>query len=99
MPGLRKLAQFLSLQKGISAHVTKLVELRQQWVRCVESPLRDHAAPANYANGCLVVHAKSSAWACQLRHRERALLKRLREDAYFKDLTQIKIRTKPDLVP
>ncbi len=102
MSGLRKLALFLvgdPLQKGIKEHVNKLAEMRMRWDRCVESPLRNHATPANYANGCLFVHTQSSAWASHLRHHERDLVSRLREDTYFKDLTRLKVRIKPNRYP
>jgi hypothetical protein len=55
-------------------------------------PLAAHARPLRYDGGRLVLAVTAPVWASRIRHEHGALLARLRQHAFFRDLAAIQVR-------
>ncbi len=70
-------------------------QLQSVWNGRIELPLAAHTHPTSYRAGRLVVHADSSVWANRLRHQQEHTMQTLRQDPFFEDLVELRIRVAP----
>lgn len=77
-------------------HMDKVTNLLAHWKIYVGEPLASHAYPVSYDNGLLSVRADTSAWASRVRHSQMEIMKQLRQDPYFLNLTELHVRVLPE---
>ncbi len=70
-------------------------QLQSVWNDRTELPLAAHTHPTSYRAGRLVVHADSSVWANRLRHQQEHAMQTLRQDPFFEDLVELRVRVAP----
>ena len=70
-------------------------QLQAVWNDRIELPLATHTHPTSYRAGRLVVHADSSVWANRLRHQQEHAMQALRQDPFFEDLVELRVRVAP----
>lgn len=75
----------------------QLLERSALWQQCVGEPLASHVRAVFYTEGRLLLHADSSVWCNKLLHQQPTLIRRLRQHAVFRDLTDLHVRVAPPL--
>lgn len=75
----------------------QLLERSALWRQCVGEPIASHVRAVFYAEGRLLLHADSSVWCNKLLHQQPTLIRRLRQHAVFRDLTDLHVRVAPPL--
>ena len=75
----------------------QLLERSALWRQCVGEPVASHVRAVFYAEGRLLLHADSSVWCNKLLHQQPTLIRRLRQHAAFRDLTDLHVRVAPPL--
>ncbi len=72
--------------------VQSLPQWREVWKRCAGEPLAAHTYPVYYVDGCLVLHADSSAWMSKVIYQRAKLIVCLRTHPSLPDLTDLHVR-------
>ncbi|MDH3513600.1 MAG: DUF721 domain-containing protein [Gammaproteobacteria bacterium] len=82
--------------KRTGVHMDKLSSLLSHWKATVGEPLVSHSFPVSYTKGRLSLRADTSAWASRLRHSQAEIMKELRDDPFFHELSELYVRVLPE---
>ncbi len=84
-----------TILRGISQYLDETSRLRSIWQRLMEGALAGHVRPVRYTAGRLELHADTSAWASRVRMQQQTILRSLRAEPYFNDLSELRVRVVP----
>ncbi|MHB1586527.1 MAG: DUF721 domain-containing protein [Acidiferrobacteraceae bacterium] len=72
-----------------------LAALIDAWARCVPQPLCQHARPAHFKNGWVLVDADSPVWLAHLRHQTPTFVRALKREPGLGALEGLRARVRP----
>ncbi len=84
-----------ALLNQLGARLDETSRLAALWRRYAPAPLAEHVRAVRYEAGTLQLEARSPAWASRARHSQQELLARLRAEACFAGLREVRIRVRP----
>ncbi|MEE8387698.1 MAG: DUF721 domain-containing protein [Acidiferrobacterales bacterium] len=69
--------------------------LARPWQQVVGVDIAAHSHPVRMEDQCLLVHADSSLWSNQIRHRYPDFVQRLRQFPELRQITELRVRVVP----
>ena len=71
---------------------TEFIEIQRVWKHCVGNTISDHAIPASFKNGILLIHVKSPTLTQQLRYQTKDIIKQINQTLGENRISEIKFK-------
>jgi hypothetical protein len=70
----------------------EFIEIQRIWKHCVENTVIDHAIPASFKNGVLLIHVKSPTLTQQLRYQAKDIIQQINHALGENRISEIKLK-------